>query len=104
MPDSFLRITFDLIAMFFIFFEVLEIPLLISFSEDIIIPPFFILLSQIIMIFFFIEIILNFNTAYYSKGIIELSRIKIAIHYLSDWFFIDFLSNFPLELLIEKVE
>jgi hypothetical protein len=50
---------------------------------------------------FFIEIAINFNTAFteVNKDIID-DRKAIAIKYLTGWFFIDILSILPLELIL----
>jgi hypothetical protein len=58
-------------------------------------------LFTFITIFFFFDILTNFNTAYIDLcGELELSRNKIIKNYLSTWFFIDFISNFPLDWVL----
>ena len=51
--------------------------------------------------FFLIDIILNFNTAYYDEdfAIIE-DRCEIAKSYLTGWFIIDVLAIFPFDVLM----
>jgi len=47
-------------------------------------------------IFFFVDIILNFFTAYFDKNqILETDKRKIAIHYSRTWLFWDILTVFP---------
>ena len=58
--------------MFFTFIEILEVPLLISFSDEIKIPYSIEIFNQIITFFFVLEIIINFNTGYYQMGIFML--------------------------------
>jgi hypothetical protein len=53
--------------------------------------------------FFFTDILLNFTTAYYENGIQVTDRKKIILKYLSFWFWIDLVSTFPYDLLIESV-
>lgn len=52
-----------------------------------------------ITVFYLIDIFVNFNTAYISKGSIVNQRFKIAKHYIKNWFFLDILSSFPYDWL-----
>ena len=65
-PDSITRIIMDLVSMGFIFFEMIQIPVLISF--DIKLSEYTIILSYVITTFFGLDIISNFNTGYFEKG------------------------------------
>ena len=58
----------------------------------------------IIIILNTIYIILNFFHSYIddSTGEVVIDSKKIAIRYLKGWFFIDFISSFPFELIWEK--
>jgi len=52
-------------------------------------------------IFFFIDIVVNFNSAYIDESYEVIDdRKKIAHSYLVSWFLIDFLSIVPFELII----
>lgn len=52
---------------------------------------------------FFIDIILNFRTAYKDPNDIWVtSSGKIACNYLQTWFVVDFLSTFPIGALIQS--
>ena len=54
-------------------------------------------------IFFLIDILINFNTGYYdSKGELHADRWDIAKNYLKGWFFIDFFSAFPFDLISSR--
>ena len=55
-------------SMMFILFEILEIPLLISFSDQFEYPNSLKNFHIFITSFFFFEIFLNFNTGFYSRG------------------------------------
>ena len=50
---------------------------------------------------FFIDIIINFNTAFYNEvhDVID-KRYEIAAKYLKGWFLIDFLAILPFEEII----
>lgn len=52
--------------------------------------------------FFVIDMVLNFNSAYYdSYGRLEDRRCRIAQRYLRTWFVLDFLSTFPFDSLVQ---
>jgi hypothetical protein len=53
---------------------------------------------------FFVDMVLNFRTAYYSRGEIVNDPSSIRRHYLRTWFAIDLLSLFPLDLISGPVE
>jgi hypothetical protein len=71
---------FLLIVLFF------ELPLSIVFSERF--PSCDIILFMAI-IFFIIDIVINFNTSYFSNGLLEKKRAKIFLHYINSLFFYD---------------
>lgn len=51
--------------------------------------------------FFFIDIIVNFNSAFTNESYeIVDDRKKIAKSYLTSWFLVDFLSIVPFELIL----
>lgn len=53
---------------------------------------------------FLIEIIINFNTAFENNLLeIEDDRKAIFLNYIKLWFFIDFFSIFPFELILKSV-
>lgn len=84
-PDGFFRVAFDIFAMILIVWELLQIPILLSF-QDIEVDPGFDGFSTFITSFFLTDLILNFNTAYYARGHLVTNRSKIAKHYLKTWF------------------
>ena len=55
--------------------------------------------------FFFIDILVNFNSAYIDESyeVID-NRKKIAHSYLVSWFLIDFLSTVPFELIVTATD
>ena len=47
------------------------------------------------------DIFINFNSAYYRPDFeLETNRSAIACNYLQGWFFIDFVSILPFDLLM----
>jgi hypothetical protein len=97
-PDSSLRHIIDFVSFTLIFLISLYIPFVFSFNVNQIYGPgrFFELFLDC---WFIMEILLNFITGYYEKGVLVLDRKKIAINYLHNWFLADILSCFPYTLL-----
>lgn len=52
-------------------------------------------------IIFATDILLNFNTGFYRKGVIIMKRKTVIFTYLRTWFLIDILATFPYEYSIE---
>lgn len=44
---------------------------------------------------FMVDIIVQFNTAFYKRGTLIFSRWEIAKNYFWSWFLIDFVASFP---------
>ena len=53
--------------------------------------------------FFVLDILLNFNTAFYEKGFIVTNRFKIAINYLKLWFWLDLISTIPYDVIVAYI-
>ena len=85
-PDGGFRIVFDTVCLIFIVWEIVLIPLLLSFPEinDESIHG----IETTITAFFLFDIILNFNTGFYQRGNLVLKRRAIAENYLKNWFMI----------------
>lgn len=62
---------------------------------------FFFFFEIFISVAFFVDLLLNFRTAYYKNEIQITDPLSIAKKYLSSWFILDILSILPLELFIE---
>jgi hyperpolarization activated cyclic nucleotide-gated potassium channel 2 len=87
-----MKLTWDMLCMILIFYEIITIPFKISFNVDISDTW-----DTIVDTIFFMDIALSFNTAYYKDGIPIYSRKKIAINYLKLWFWLDLMASFPHE-------
>jgi hypothetical protein len=46
-------------------------------------------------IYFGVDILVTFNTGYYSKGILQMKRAHIIFTYLRTWFILDVAAIFP---------
>ena len=53
-------------------------------------------------IVFSIDIVFNFNTAYYHEGKIVINRVSITKNYLKKWFWIDLLTTIPVDLILDS--
>ena len=96
-PEDSFKVAWDLIGIVLILEELIMIPLLLSFEFDS--PPELELANLLITVFFIMDMVLNLNTGYYSKGTLIMQRKKIIKKYMSFWFYIDFVSSFPFDLL-----
>ncbi len=98
-PDSTFKTVWDVFLTIFIFYQMVYIPLQMSFELP---DNNFIIVLDLIQTFYFLaDILINFHTAYSSEGLLVVDHKKIAIHYLKTWFIIDFVSSIPFDLLIE---
>ena len=99
LPDSSFKIFIEIIGMSLILFEMIEVPLILSFPE---IKPSQFLLRFITFItfFFFFDILVSFHTSFYYKGELIYDKKKIIKNYLTGWFWIDFFSSFPYDWTI----
>ncbi|CAD8043177.1 unnamed protein product [Paramecium primaurelia] len=98
-PDGSIKMIWDLLCLAFVIYEMISIPFQISFEMEI---------NQEISItslgVFTLDILLNFNTGVYLDGILSMKRQKIAKSYLSFWFWIDLISTFPYDIIINESE
>lgn len=99
-PEQMKRVLWDITGMLFIFIQLLLIPLLICF--EITLVGGFKIFNDVMDYYFITDLFVSFNTAYYESGILIKTRKKIAIHYLKFWFWIDLISSFPYDLMIEE--
>ena len=76
-------------------------PVNFAFQDELETIMWYTVFNYAIDIFFFFELIINFNSAYTDdkKEIVD-NRKQIAKRYLSGWFFIDFISILPLDIIL----
>ncbi|CAD8074933.1 unnamed protein product [Paramecium sonneborni] len=93
-PDNLLKLYWDVIVFLILLINILYIPLKISFEISVVDGADFFLdtLPQYVFVF---EILLNFNVAYYSRGVLVLNRAQIFKHYLKGKFALDFIVLIP---------
>ncbi|CAD8158570.1 unnamed protein product [Paramecium pentaurelia] len=93
-PDNSLKLYWDVLVFLILLINILYIPLKISFQISVVDGADFFLdtLPQYVFVF---EILLNFNVAYYSRGVLVLNRAQIFKHYLKGKFALDFIVLIP---------
>ncbi|KAL4497341.1 hypothetical protein ABPG72_011276 [Tetrahymena utriculariae] len=99
-PDSPFRISWDISIMILIIYAIVLIPFRVAFDPN---DQFAILVSMdnIFDFIFLADLFLNFNTAIYRKGNLIRKRKQIVIEYLKLWFWIDFFSSFPYDMVVQ---
>lgn len=75
--------------------NLIYIPLKISFQLSDIPNGVDLFLDTLPQYVFIIEILLNFNVAYYSRGMLVLNQRQIVQHYLKGKFIVDFIVLIP---------
>ena len=100
-PDGAFLLIWDIITIIFIFYEMVMIPFNLCFrvDENDVITT----LSYIIDSFFIADMLISFNTGYYSKGNLVKARNRIARHYIRMWFWLDLVATVPINWFIPGV-
>lgn len=96
-PDGSPKMLWDLMCLLIVVYEMITIPLQISYEVDI--SETF---SRVITGIFGFDILLNFNTGIYVDGYLKLDRYRIIQEYLRLWFWIDLISTFPYDIILEE--
>lgn len=96
-PDSKFKTIWDNIILITTVGVAFETPFVIVFKIPLSGP--FLIFSVIVTGIFTLDIIINFNTAFYKHGIIVKNRKEIIKNYMSGWFWTDFFATVPFELI-----
>ncbi|CAD8056617.1 unnamed protein product [Paramecium sonneborni] len=96
-PDGSIKLIWDLICLGFVIYEMISIPFQISFEIEISKE-----VQNLSLAVFIFDIILNFNTGVYLDGSLQMNRRQIFKNYISFWFWIDLISTFPYEIIIDE--
>ena len=98
-PNHPRRQIFDMVMAAALVYMCLVIPFRVCFSVEA--TGFFFVFESMIDFLFLFDLVLNFRTAYFSSRGVLVSRPRaVAKHYLKTWFVIDFISAFPLDLVV----
>jgi hyperpolarization activated cyclic nucleotide-gated potassium channel 2 len=98
MPDSNFRLSWEALMTLCVIYYAIVVPLQMAFDvgSDSAIELFF-------NVLFVFDIGVNFVTAFKKRGVLIKDRREIANEYLRTWFWIDFISALPIDLLISEL-
>ncbi|CAG9333106.1 unnamed protein product [Blepharisma stoltei] len=97
-PESYWKLIWDISLLLFLLFQGLYIPFYLGFGIPL--SGAMLYLDFVITLAFCIDILFNFNTGFFRKGALVMDRTLIAKNYFFSWFFLDMLSNFPYNWVI----
>ena len=97
-PGSNINIIWNTIMLLLLLYIALVPPFLVSFLMEI--PPIFFIIEAVVNAIYFLDICVNFFTAYYQKTILITDKKRIAVKYLHTYFLIDLISCIPFDMLI----
>ena len=97
-PDHPFRFTFDIIMLIYMVLLIAHIMLKFGFQlqENNYYPALWTIFQILPPWIFLLEMLLDFNTSYYSKGVYISSRTKIIYHYFKYDFLLDLITIIPL--------
>jgi hypothetical protein len=100
-PNDNFKIYWDILMAIILLQTCFTTPLQFAFQDEIESFGWFMLFNYSMDILFFVDIIINFNSAYQNE-VYEMvdDRKSIAKHYMLSWFIIDLGSIVPLDLII----
>ena len=96
-PDSTFRSFVDATSFILLLMISLYVPFLISFNIDTSLT--FNYFEVFLDLWFISEIIINFYTGYYERGVLVMTRKKIVANYVRGWLTLDIISSMPLSFL-----
>ncbi|CAD8113839.1 unnamed protein product [Paramecium sonneborni] len=96
-PDGSLKMMWDLLCLGLVMYEMISIPLQISFEIDVSVE-----FSRVSTGIFAFDILLNFNTGIFEDGLLKLNRNVIIRDYLQFWFWVDFTTTFPYDIILDE--
>ena len=97
-PHGPFKISWDMAILFTIVLQGIYVPLLISFEFSVTIE--FVYFDFVLTILLLFDIFMNFNSGFLKKGAVVMNRYLVAKHYLKTWFFIDLVSSFPYDWIL----
>ena len=97
LPGTTFSIIWTFVVLGLLLYTAIVTPFSIAFIDN---PPLGFIIFEIIIDFLFMtDIIINFFTPYYSKGVLIKDKAKIAKNYIKSWFFIDLIACIPFNLI-----
>ncbi|OQR99230.1 Voltage-gated Ion Channel (VIC) Superfamily [Achlya hypogyna] len=101
-PTGKLRVRWDVATLVLLIYTCVYTPMQLAFTTSILQSIFFPIFDEAVNLFFCIDVILNFVTAFETKGILESRPRAIVSHYLKSWFLADAISSFPYDILSDN--
>ena len=98
-PEGKFRKFWDFACLLLVLVESLYVPYIVSFEVSL--EGIAEVLDLGVQGFFVLDILLNFNTSFYTKGNIIVSRKLITLNYLKGWFWVDLVSVLPFDYLVQ---
>ena len=83
-----------MLMMLLILYYAIATPLRIGFDID---PDQ--VIENVLTVLFFLDIVLNFFTGFYDKGLEVKNKTLIAKDYIKFWFWIDLMASFPFDVI-----
>lgn len=97
--DSWVKVSWDVVISLAVLFLLFFLPIDISF-DFYEIPQGLYTFTKVLDYVFYVDIFLNFNTAFVHDGHVHYNKREIRRHYLSTWFLVDLLASIPFELFL----
>jgi len=101
-PEWWAKTSWDVYICLLIVYSVLTVTFLIGFQveeQGITLPAAFVNFNYFVDCCFALDIAASFVSTYADDGVVVTDRIVVARTYLNCWFFPDFLSTFPFDLI-----
>lgn len=96
-PDGSFKMLWDLLCLTLVIYELISIPLQMSFDINISVE-----FSRVSLGIFAFDILLNFNTGIFEDGLLKMNRHAILKDYLEFWFWVDCVSTFPYDIILDE--
>lgn len=95
LPHSTFKFSWDIVQLFIIVYIAFIVPFNFSFGLTDEVPPVLDIFAEILLI---LDIIIQMNCGFQTKGMLIMSRSKIIFNYIQSWFIADFLSALPITI------
>lgn len=92
-PDSTGKAAWEVLGLVFIIYQSILIPFRICFDKEA--DGVLLVIENTIDVSFMLDILVQFNTGFYSKGNLINNRKDIVVNYCTSWFSIDLVASFP---------
>ena len=98
--DSIIHLSWDILMLFTLIYLAISIPFYIGFY--IAITGALVYIEFAVQVILLLDIFVTVNSSYFVKGFLIVSRKKILCNYMKGWFWLDILSSFPYNWLLQS--